>query len=477
MFIFVHAIFLLLTLCCHPYVGLLDRFGGREQQADARSPLSFREQEGGNTGNFLHFDPNVLLGINNFVGDRRGGNRTHSFDFDQQPMQSESMSDETDEIFVFDTDYIRKTRLVDRTVDFLRMRHVPNGFETIERVAADHAITILLKVKYLQERQNRQLEAAHLSGDTRRLPHLNLSIKEEFILFAFEKIVALIYAAFVATEAEKASVAASATRKKQRTDNVYSSANGDLPSRKKLWSSLPSVRVDKKFMLVHEACGCSRASCPVAVAIICMKIFTDHLYQHDDDGCLPLHRVARRGLGWEPPGSLDTEHASLADETLNLLKEVLSASHVSAPATYNNFGQLPLHCAIDSIITSLRMGKNRRETLHAEARVALQKYRHNHVCIAMDMLSELLQANSNALVIRDGKTGLFPFMQAAVEVDDRAVVKYTNDLSRRPGFNVPGASTHSYEDDIVEESDVEGESDHLTIVYFLLRQDPSVISV
>jgi len=458
--------------------GLLDRFGGREQQADVRAPLSFREQEGGNTGNFLHFDPNVLLGINNFVRDRRGGSRTHPFDFDRQQMQSESVHDETvDEVFVFDTDYIRKTRLVDRTVDFLRMRHVPNGFETIERVAADHAITVLLKVKYLQERQNRQLEAAHMSGDTIRLPPLNLSIKEEFILFAFEKFVALIYAAFVATEAEKVFAAASAARKKQRTDNLSASAHGDIPSRTKLWHSLPSVGVEKKFMLVHEACGCSRASCPVAVAIICMKIFTDHLYQRDDDGCLPLHRVASRGLGWEPPGSLETAHASLADETLNLMKEVLTASHTSAPMTYNNNRQLPLHCAIDSVITSLRMGKHRRETLHAEARVALQKYRHNHVQIAKDILSELLQANSNALQTRDGKTGLFPFMQAAVEVDDRAVVKYTNDLSRRPGFNVPGATTHSYEDDIVEESDTEGESDHLTIVYFLLREDPSVIDV
>jgi len=457
--------------------GLLDRFGGREQ-AGVRSPLSFREQEGGNTGNFLHFDPNALLGINNFVSDRRGGSRTHPFDFDGQQIHSESVHDETtDEIFVFDTDYIRKTRLVDRTVDFLRMRHVPNGFETIDRVAADHAITVLLKVKYLQERQNRQVKPAHISGDTVRLPPLNLSIKEEFILFAFEKFVALIYAAFVATESEKLSVAESAARKKQRTNNLSGSVHGDIPSRKKLWHTLPSVGVDKKFMLVHEACGCSRASCPVAVAIICMKIFTDHLYQRDDDGCLPLHRVASRGIGWEPPGSLDTAHASLADETLNLMKEVLSASHASAPMTYNNNRQLPLHCAIDSVITSLRMGKHRRETLHAEARVALQKYRHNHVQIAMDILSELLHANSNALQTRDGKTGLFPFMQAAINGDDRAVVKYTNDLSRRPGFNVPGVTRHSYEDDVVEESDAEGESDHLTVVYFLLREDPSVIDV
>lgn len=41
-------------------------------------------------------------------------------------------------MFVFDTEYIRRARIVDRTVDFLRMRHVPSSFEAVEYVAADH---------------------------------------------------------------------------------------------------------------------------------------------------------------------------------------------------------------------------------------------------------------------------------------------------------------------------------------------------
>ena len=74
--------------------GLLDRFGGREQQADVRYPLSFQEQEVRNTGNFLHFDPNALLGINNFARDRRDGRRTHPFDFDRQ-VEPENTQDES----------------------------------------------------------------------------------------------------------------------------------------------------------------------------------------------------------------------------------------------------------------------------------------------------------------------------------------------------------------------------------------------
>ena len=183
------------------------------------------------------------------------------------------------------------------------------------------------------------------------------------------------------------------------------------------------------------------------------------------------------GLGWEPPGSdIDANgHASLADETLTLLKEVLSDSHENAPGVYDFNRQLPLHCAVDSIITSLVMGKRRRASLHAEAGVALQKYQHSHVSIAVQCLSELLQANSYALQRRDGRTGLFPFMQAALpHVKDCAVVKYTSDLSRRPGFDV--GVGYSMERDVVEEDDAEAEADHVSIVYFLLREDPSVIS-
>jgi hypothetical protein len=122
------------------------------------------------------------------------------------------------------------------------------------------------------------------------------------------------------------------------------------------------------------------------------------------------------------------------------------------------------------------MGKKRRATLHTEARVALQKYRHTHVEIAMDCLTELLRANAQSLSQRDGKTGLYPFMQAAVpHGSDSAVVKYTSDLSRRSGFDV-GSSFHSIESEVVEESDVEAECDHISIIYFLLRDDPSVIN-
>jgi hypothetical protein len=122
------------------------------------------------------------------------------------------------------------------------------------------------------------------------------------------------------------------------------------------------------------------------------------------------------------------------------------------------------------------MGKKRRATLHAEARVVLQKYRHTHVEIATECLTELLRANAQALWQRDGKTGLYPFMQAAVpHGTDTAVVKYTSDLSRRPGFDV-GLSFHSMDCDVEEENDDEAECSHISIIYFLLREDPSALS-
>jgi len=476
--------------------GLLDRFGGRDTQREEedvnQQELAFQEQEGGNPSrNFPNPGVSVLGGMR--PQGREGLSTNPSFIGGEQLMYHESADDtatsSTDAMFVFDTEYIRRTRNIDRTVDFLRMRHVPSGFENIEYVAAEHAITVLLKLKYLQQRRNRQLEAyesARNSGNNnggRLPPDVPMSTKEEFILYAFEKFTALIYAVLVASSAEERMIVTEDEKEKPNhksevVNSDVSDSHKDLPSRKKIWHSLPHEDdSNKNFFLVHEACGSSRASCPAAVAKICIRLFSDQLFQRDDSGRLPLHRVSLRGLGWEPPGSdVDTTQASLADETLTLLKEVLSGSHESASRTYDNNRQLPLHCAVDSLVTSLVMGKRRRASLHAEARVALQKYRHTHVEIAIECLSELLQANSSALQSRDGKTGLYPFMQAAVpHINDCAVVKYTSDLSRRPGFDV-GVGFHSMEKDVVEEDELEAECDQITMIYYLLRENPSVIS-
>jgi hypothetical protein len=379
---------------------------------------------------------------------------------------------ESDAMFVFDTEYIRRTRNIDRTVDFLRMRHVPSGFVNIEYVAAEHAITVLLKLKYLQERRNRQIEAYHSarsSGSNGLLsPDVSMSTKEEFILYAFEKFTSLIHAALIATEANDA-----AAETRSRTNDYAGNNFSKTPPWKKLWHSLPQVESKKRFFLVHEACR--SAANPAAVAMICIKLFSDQLFQQDDDGQLPLHKVACRGLGWEPLGS-DIASDCLADETLTLLREVLRESHEEAPSVHDKSKQLPLHCAVDSLVTSLVMGKERRASLHAEAKIALQKHRHTHVEIAIQCLSELLQANSSALQRRDGKTGLFPFMQAATpHINDHPIINYASDLSRQTGFDV-GVSFHSMESEVVEEDEVEAESDHLTIIYYLLREDPSVIS-
>mmetsp|Transcript_10956 Transcript_10956/g.24184 ORF Transcript_10956/g.24184 Transcript_10956/m.24184 type:complete len:630 (-) Transcript_10956:175-2064(-) len=459
--------------------GLLDRFGGRDTQGEEVGvDLAFQEQEGGNTPNFPNPGQSVLGGMSQ----GRESSMNDAFNCGRSYNESADIGS-SEAMFVFDTEYLRRTRNIDRTVDFLRMRHVPSGFESIEYVAAEHAITVLLKLKYLQQRRKRQLEVAYdsarSSGSNGRLPpDVPMSTKEEFILYAFEKFTSLIYASLVASEAEERTAATDAARENvSQSNNEADSDIADTPSRMKLWHSLPRVDTNKRFFLVHEACRSSRASCPAAVAKICIKLFSDQLFQRDDDGQLPLHKVACRGLGWEPPGSdIDTSHASLADETLTLLKEVLSGSHEKAPRTYDNNRQLPLHCAVDSLVTSLVMGKRRRASLHAEARVALQKYRHTHVEIAMECLTQLLQANSSALQRRDGKTGLYPFMQAAVpHINDCAVVQYASDLSRRPGFDV-GVGFHSMEREVVEENDVEAESDHITIIYHLLREDPSVIN-
>ncbi|KAL9183562.1 hypothetical protein ACHAXT_004418 [Thalassiosira profunda] len=472
--------------------GLLDRFGGRDTRGgdgdgrnageENRAELEFEEQEG-HRGVGMHFPvPGAGAAttgaedgsVDDALGEGDGGRPSSS----HPANRTASASD--DEMFVFDAAYLRRTRDVDRTVDFLRMRHVPSGFESIEYVAAEHAITVLLKLKYLRQRRERQREAARGSRSRANPPpEVAMSIKEEFILCAFQKFAALIYAALVAAEAEEGTPTVEATA---REDDPDLDEGGAPPARKRLWHTLPRPArgrdPHRRFLIVHEACGASRASCPAAVAKICLRLFAEQLHRRDADGRLPLHRACLRGVGWEPPGS-DGEapsRASLADETLTLLREVIAESPPGAAGAYDENGQLPLHCAIDAIVTSLVMGKRRRASLHAEARVALQQHRRQHVNIATACLSELLHRNAGALQRRDGRTKLYPFMQAATpHVEDRAVARYASDLSRRPGFDV-GVGYAPMDGDVVEEDDEEGARDHVTVVYYLLREDPSAVN-
>lgn len=306
-----------------------------------------------------------------------------------------------------------------------------------------------------------------------------MSTKEEFILYAFEKFVSLIYAAFVASEVEEQTP--DDEKEVICSNELHEEQGSDIapPSRLKLWHLLPLTDCDKRFCLVHEACGSSRASCPAAVAKICMRLFPDQLYHLDDDGRLPLHRVALRGLGWEPPSvDVDSRQALAANETLNLLREVLNRSRDDAARTYDKNNQLPLHCAVDSMVTSILMGSSRRASLHAEARITLQPHRHKIVETAITCLSDLLRANSLALRCKDGRTGLLPFMQAASfdhQPTSRSdVVKYVSDLSKRPGFDV-GAAYNSLDNDVVEEDGEEADAGHISIIYYLMREDPSAI--
>jgi len=469
--------------------GLLDRFGGRDAQHDDAvneageaveivhdvEHLEFQDQEAVNTRNFPR--PNQTLNSTTM----RDGDAFMNDVFNIGNFEVKSKPNS--EIFKFDTEYIRRTRMIDRTVDFLRMRHVPAGFENVENVAAEHAITVLLKLKYLQQRRQRQFYPSSIqglgSGNT-LLPEVTMSIKEEFILLAFKKFTSLIYAAFVASGAEKTENLADSVRKKQKTrkdgDIADSDLDDPLASSKMLWNSLAQCRVNDttNFYLLHEACGAPRSSCPPAIARICIKLYSDQLFQFDDDGRLPLHRAAMRDLGWDPPLSNDAPLSVLRNETMVLLNDVLEASHPMAPRTFDRHRQLPLHCAIDSLVASLLCGKCRRASMHAEARVAMQKHRHTQVEISIEFLSLLLRINSSALERRDGKSRLFPFMQAAtVRPGGNKVVKYSTDLSRRPGFNIGNAS---FENEIVEEEDGESDSDHLTIIYYLFRENPSIIN-
>lgn len=318
-----------------------------------------------------------------------------------------------------------------------------------------------------------------------------------------------------------------------------------------------------------------------------MALHPDQLSMRDDDGRLPLHRVSYRGLQRQEPsddtgsggininsppfafggnnreggglfeavalqGAIDSNNnnnisdddSNLAycnDETLKLTREVLEASSDMAPRTYDGERRLPLHCAVDAVVSSLLASAvviRRRSSISSalpsppdagdynddnlrrrlplmnpfQAAMPLIQQRrsqrreqtthdrcHRATRTAVAILSELVRANPEALGRRDGRTMLYPFMQAASAATAKtaAVMMVTDDVyaddeeeeeegehavdgdddSFRPSFRRHSTSRPSTTLNGVVKRHEGSEIEHLSIVYYLLRENPSIATL
>jgi hypothetical protein len=300
--------------------------------------------------------------------------------------------------FYADLDLIRR---VDPSVDFLRMRHIPSE---LLRDGSDASQWANRSIEVLAN--TRQRYVSHSDE-----PTIVLTRREAVTSLFWNKVVSLLRAA----------------------DSTMNA------------SSL--------FHLVHAALACP--SCPPPVAQMVCTLFPEELSVRDPSaGRLPLHYAAcRTWHSWDWPRSdaqgrptRTSEPAAklLCGESIAVLMNAIEVSPPQAARVTDRHGRLVLHHAIDSFV---RACSNSGQSYMVDAHKI-------PVTSMLDVLHHLVQIYPESLERRDGKTKLYPFLQATA-----AATEYRSPPSPN-GFSVP------FPDEMP-----------LSMAYSLLRENPSLHKV
>lgn len=180
--------------------------------------------------------------------------------------------------------------------------------------------------------------------------------------------------------------------------------------------------------------------CPPLVARIVALLYPRELSKPDADDRLALHYSAMRPWhAWEWPredGTSDSASSKLLNlESASLLRNAMSLSSVEAAKQKDKFGRLPIHYMISTCI----------EACCASGRSCSE----DPLMEMLEILGFFVKLNPISLGVCDPRTRLLPFLQASAE-STKAISNNSN-----------ASSIH---DELP-----------LSIVYLLLRQDPSLI--
>mmetsp|Transcript_125233 Transcript_125233/g.359667 ORF Transcript_125233/g.359667 Transcript_125233/m.359667 type:complete len:661 (-) Transcript_125233:47-2029(-) len=195
-------------------------------------------------------------------------------------------------------------RRLDPSVDFLRMRHIPNEvLEDEEALYWAEKTTEILKL--VRERYN--------SG---------VVDSEGMVMFSrIEAVASLFWTKLVSM-----------------LEAIWAAGSG---------------RNGEPFSVVRTAF--KSISCPPPVAMIVASMYPGELDLPDSEGRLPLHHAARRPWhAWDWPrqdGTCDSANAHVLErESAFLLRTAMSLSPLGAARRKDNYGCLPLHYAIRTFI-------------------------------------------------------------------------------------------------------------------------------
>ncbi len=195
---------------------------------------------------------------------------------------------------------------------------------------------------------------------------------------------------------------------------------------------------DEDLLLVRTAFE-SRC-CPPLVARIVALLYPEKVSMPDTDGRLALHYSAMRPWhAWEWPredGTSDSASSKLLHlESASLLRNAMSLSSVEAAKQTDKYGRLPIHYMISTCI----------EACCASGRSCSE----DPLMEMLEILGFFIKLNPTSLGVTDPRSQLLPFLQASAEG------------TKAKNNNSNASSIH---DELP-----------LSIVYLLLRQDPSLI--
>ncbi|VEU44722.1 unnamed protein product [Pseudo-nitzschia multistriata] len=216
----------------------------------------------------------------------------------------------------------------------------------------------------------------------------------------------------------------------------------------KVVSLLKAIATDETKINVnddHEDLSLVRTAfengcCPPLVGRIVALLFPAEFSQPDGNGRVTLHYAAMRPWhAWEWPredGTSDSASSKLLNlESASLLRNAMSLSSVEAAKHKDKKGCLPIHYMISTYI----------QACCASGRSCSE----DPVVEMLEIIGYFVKLNPNSLNICDPRSGLLPYLQASAE-SAQAINSNPNASSIHDNFP-------------------------LSIVYLLLRQDPSLV--